>query len=246
MKNKIIILAAGKGTRMQSDRPKVLHNFGGQPMIFRLLNSIKKSGVDSRPLLVVSPDNIELIKESLSDFSCDYVLQDQQLGTGHALSCALKNINEATRLIVLYGDHPFISAETVAGIAALTDYSVAMLTVKVPDFSDWREIFYHWGRVVRKDNKIKEIIEFKDADDKTKEILEVNPAIFSFNSDWVKANIGNLKNQNAQQEYYLTDLIKIAVSNGVAIGGFEIPDVEAIGINSLAESDLAAKLHLNL
>ncbi|MEI7452177.1 MAG: NTP transferase domain-containing protein [Candidatus Falkowbacteria bacterium] len=244
MKNRIVILAAGKGTRMQSDLPKVLHNFGGRPMICRLLNSIKESGVDECPLLVVSPENINIIKAALSEFDCDYVIQEKQLGTGHALSYALPEISESTRLIVLYGDHPFISSSTIAGIAALVDNEVAMLTVKITDFSDWREIFYHWGRVIRDAKKITEIIEFKDADDKSKEVLEVNPAIFSFNSDWVKANIGRLKNLNVQKEYYLTDMIKMAVEDGISIGSFEIPAAEAIGINSLAESDLAAKLHL--
>lgn len=245
MKNRIIILAAGKGTRMQSPLPKVLHDFGGRPMICWLLESIKKADNNFRPLLVVSPDNIELIRETLKGFPCDYVLQDRQLGTGHALACALPEIEENSRLTVLYGDHPFISAETIAGIMALTDFDVSMLTVKIPDFSEWREIFYHWGRVVRDDGShIKEIIEFKDATDQSKEILEVNPAIFSFKTDWLKENIGYLKNLNAQKEYYLTDLIKIAVENGVTIGGFEIQAEEAMGINSLDDLALAEKLHL--
>ena len=144
MKNRIIILAAGKGTRMQSDLPKVLHEFAGRPMICRLLDSIKKSGIDGKPLLVVSPDNANLIKGALADFSCDYVLQNEQLGTGHAVACALSEVNEPSNLIVLYGDHPFIGPETIMGIANLPE-EVAMLTVEIPDFSNWHEIFYHWG-----------------------------------------------------------------------------------------------------
>jgi len=245
MKNRIIILAAGKGTRMQSDLPKVLHEFAGRPMICQLLDSIKKSGIDERPLLVVSPDNVSLIKKALANFACDYVLQNEQLGTGHAVACALSEINEPSNLIVLYGDHPFIGPETITGIAQLPE-AVAMLTVEIPDFSSWHEIFYHWGRIIRENKRIKEIVEFKDADESIKEVLEVNPAIFSFNSEWIKNNIKRLRNLNSQAEYYLTDMIKMAVDDGVAIGSFTIPASESIGINSLVELDLAKKIHLNL
>lgn len=251
--NKIIILAAGKGKRMKSDLPKVLNLIKGEPMINLLLKSVKWAGVDERPIIVVSPANKNLIKRALKNFNCAFAVQKEQLGTGHAVSSARRLAADAERIIVLYGDHPFLKKETINKMAALNKSAISLATVKVhphtknfgvgvKDFKDWQNSFFHWGRIIRKGGKITEIIEFKDTTDKEKKIKEVNPALYSFDAVWLWKNLKKLKNQNAQGEYYLTDLIKLAFSEGQKIDSFEINAREAIGINSRDELEVVEGL----
>jgi bifunctional UDP-N-acetylglucosamine pyrophosphorylase/glucosamine-1-phosphate N-acetyltransferase len=240
--NKIIILAAGKGMRMKSDLPKVLNPIKGEPMINYLIKSIKWSGVDERPIIVVSPDNKNLIKRALKNFNCCYAVQKEQLGTGHAVTSARRLAANAERIIVLYGDHPFLKKETINKMASLKKVVITLATVKVKDFKDWRNNFSHWGRIIRKNGKITAITEFKDAVDKEKKIKELNPALYSFDADWLWKNLKKLKNENAQKEYYLTDLIRLAFSEGQKINFFEINPREAIGINSKEELEVAEGL----
>lgn len=239
---KIIILAAGKGTRMKSKLPKVLNPIKGEPMINHLLKSVKWSGVDERPVIVVSSANVDLIKKALRNFNCRYAVQKEQLGTGHAVSSARRSTQGAERIIVLYGDHPFLKKETINKMAVLKNSAISLATVKVKDFKNWRQNFFHWGRIIRKGEKITAIMEFKDATDKEKKIKELNPALYSFDAEWLWKNLKKLKNENAQKEYYLTDLIKLAFSEGQKIDSFEITASEAIGINSKDELEVAEGL----
>lgn len=239
---KIIILAAGKGTRMKSDLPKVLFPINNRPMIEYLFDSVISSGIDSRPILVVSPNNKDLIKKSLQEHSFDIAIQKKQLGTGHAVFTAKKLINKKIKnIIVLYGDHPFISKESIKELLKIHQTQVSMMMVKLDNFNNWRKIFYHWGRVIEKNNIIKEIIEFKDASEEIKKVKKVNPALFCFNRNWLFENIQNLNNNNNQGEYYLTDLIKIAFKQNINIKSSLISAKEAMGINSLEELDIAKK-----
>lgn len=238
---KIIILAAGKGKRMKSDLPKVLTPLKERPMIEYLIKSVKWSGVDDKPVLVVSPANKCLIKKSLRNFNCGYAAQKEQLGTGHAVSSARRLAKDAERIIVLYGDHPFLKKETIAKMAAAKS-AITLATVKVKDFNDWRKNFFHWGRITRIGGEVVEIIEFKDASDKEKKIKELNPALYSFDAEWLWKNLKKIKNQNAQGEYYLIDLIQLAFKEGLKIDSFEINPREAIGINSKEELEAAEKL----
>lgn len=241
---RVAVLAAGKGTRMKDELPKVLVPVKGKPMIEYLIKSIIDSGVDKNPILVVSPDNHELIKEALSNYPCEYAIQEKQLGTGHALYCAQEIINkdEDGYIISFYGDHPFVSAETVKKLANCT-WPVSMVTTTVNDFNDWRQNFYHWGRIIRFNNNIEEIVEFKDATtEEIKNIREVNPGFYSFELSWLRKNIKKLRNNNVQKEYYLTDLIRIAFYQGLAINSFSIDPKEAVGINSKEELSVAESL----
>jgi len=241
--NKIIILAAGKGKRMKADLPKVLVPLKGRPMIEHLAVSIRKSGVDEKPVIIVSPDNKELISDVLENYSFEYVTQTEQLGTGHAVSCAKNIINpEINRIIVINGDHPFVSPETIVKLSQVNDNIITMLTTEVDNFDDWQKSFFQWGRIIRKNGEISEIKEFKDADEDIKKIKEVNPAIYAFNSVWLWKNIAKINNQNAQAEYYLTDLIKLAFLDGEKIGTIKISPREAMGINSKEELETAEKL----
>lgn len=241
--NKVIILAAGKGTRMNSELPKVLFPINKRPMIKYLLDSVIDSNIDSRPILVVSPSNKDLIKKSLHDYELNFAIQFEQLGTGNAVLSAKDFItHDIENILVLYGDHPFISSKSIENIVKNHKGALSMMTVNLDDFSDWRKNFYHWGRIIRKNNEIEEIVEFKDASDEVKNIKEVNPAIFCFNKKWLFENINNIKNNNNQKEYYLTDLVKIAFNSGERVNSFVIDPREAMGINSPEELEIAKSL----
>jgi len=239
---KIIILAAGKGKRMKSHLPKVLAPLNGRPMIEHLIKSVKWAGVDARPIIIVSLDNKNLIKKSLRNFNCSYAVQKEQLGTGHAVSSARRLAAGADRIIVLYGDHPFLKKETIRKMAASGKAAITLATVKVNNFKSWRKNFLHWGRIIRKRGKITAIVEFKDTSDKEKSKKELNPALYSFDAGWLWHNLKKLQNNNAQGEYYLTDLIKLAFAEGLKIDSFIIDPREAMGINSKEELEIAEKL----
>lgn len=242
MKTKIIILAAGKGVRMKSDLPKVLNKINGKPMIEYLIKSVKWAGVSEKPIIVVSPSNKNLIKKALRNFNCCYAVQKEQLGTGHACIAACRLARGADRIIVLYGDHPFLKKETINKMTASKRAAITLATIKVKDFKNWRKNFFHWGRIIKKGGQIAGIVEFKDASEKEKEINEVNPALYSFDASWLWKNLKKLKNENAQGEYYLTDLIRLAFKEGLKIDSFEISPREAIGINSKEELEVAEGL----
>lgn len=241
--NKIVILAAGKGKRMKDELPKVLVPLKDRPMIEYLIKSIFDSGVDNSPVIVVSPDNKELIKNALKNYDCKYVVQDKQLGTGHALACAKDLISErGENIVVLYGDHPFIKPETIKELIEAHTGEITIMTTEIEDFNDWRKSYYSWGRIIREGDKIKAIKEFKDASEEEKKIKELNPAFYCFNSLWLWENIKKLENNNAQEEYYLTDLIKIASEQNIEINSIKIDFNEAIGVNSKEELGIAENL----
>jgi len=241
----IIILAAGKGTRMNSNLPKVLVPLQERPMIHYLLDSIVKSNINTKPIIVVSPDNHEQMQEALKEYDVRFVVQDRQLGTGHAVFSA-KDESSADKTLVLYGDHPFLSSESINNFVSKDVEALNLMSVKVDDFSAWKKAFYHWGRLFRdENNKLEKIVEFKDASESEKEITEVNPAMFIFNSSWLWENISNLDNKNKQEEYYLTDLVSSAFKQGTEIKTIQIDAKEAMGINSLEELEIAEKLNLD-
>lgn len=241
-KIRIIILAAGKGTRMKTDLPKVLVPVKGKAIIARLLDAIYVSGIDNKPIVVASPENISSLKDGLKDYDIDFVIQPEQLGTGHAVLCAIDRIGgDCGRVLVFNGDHPFVKADTIKRLASIGG-DIAMLTAKVEDFFDWKKIFYHWGRIIQDDEAIKAIVEFKDADETVKAIKQVNPAMYAFDTEWLKNNIKKINTENAQKEFYLTDLIKIAFEQGIKIAPVSVASDEVIGINSLEELEIAENL----
>ncbi len=244
---RIVILAAGKGARMNSELPKVLVDLKSRPMIKYLLDSVVNSGLDQRPLVVVSPDNQKIISATLSDYNLEYIIQDKQLGTGHAVACAravLAQKKEAPEnIIVLYGDHPFLKSESIKNLAKSDPETVTIMPATLPDFSGWFHNFYHWGRILRNPaGAVAEIREFKDASDEEKLISEVNSGFMCFNKEWLFKNIDRLTDHNQQKEYYLTDMIKIAVDEQQKIKTASIGPVEAMGINSLEELQIAENI----
>ncbi|MBI5139116.1 NTP transferase domain-containing protein, partial [Candidatus Nomurabacteria bacterium] len=235
------------GTRMGGDFPKVLSNVKGKSMIRHLLHAVENSKVDSEPTIVVGYKK-EMVEEELAqdNKSYHYLTQEHQLGTGHAVNLAKDYLkNSAEHVMVLYGDHPFVSAQTIKNINERhlkSGKKITMATVKLPDFRDWRINFVSFSRVIRNANgEVEKVIEYKDASDKEIKITEVNPCYFCFEAKWLWENLENLKDDNAQKEYYLTDLLKIATEEEVEIESIDIEPVEALGANTRAELETLEK-----
>lgn len=245
MKTRIIILAAGKGTRMNGEAPKVLIPFAGKPLIRHLLDAVAESGVDPRPV-VITGFHAPLVEQTLGP-SYDYVRQDAQLGTGHAVLCAEPLLTgKAEAVMVLYGDHPFVRPETIAGLQALHERQkregcvLSMMTATVEDFKEWRAPFADFSRIIRDaEGRIIADRQVKDATQAEMAIREVNPALFCFNAAWLWPHLKKITNDNAAGEYYLTDLVKIAIAEGECIASLPIEAREAIGINAPEHLDAA-------
>lgn len=241
--NQIIILAAGKGTRMNSDLPKALVPLKGRPMIAYLLDSVVAAAIDPEPIVIVSPDNQEIISKALGNYRLRYVIQDKQLGTGHAVACAKEAIRpETENVIVLYCDHPFVTAQSLRRFSTLKTAALTIMPTKLPDYEGWHRNFYHWGRIVRNASGVEKIVEYKDASESEKEILEVNPGFMCFNNGWLWPHIQLLTNENQQHEYYLTSLVEIAFSKGFPVDTVNVEPQEAMGINSQEELAIAESL----
>ncbi len=243
---KIIVLAGGKGKRMKNDLPKALVKIHGEPMIKHLLTSIKESGIDNKPVIVVGYGKDAVMNE-LGD-TYDYAIQNEQLGTGHAVITAEKILKgKVDHVMVLYTDHPFIKADTLKKLAKKHLESKAKITmalVKLPDFTDWRAIFYsNFSRIIRdKNGHIIKDVQFKDASEEEKKITEVNPCYFCFEATWLWEKLKTLNTDNTQKEYYLTDLVKIAMKDKVAIESIYIEPREALGANSKEELEILETL----
>ena len=235
MQTDIIILAAGHGKRMQSDIPKVLTLLHGKPLVHHLLENVIKSGVSVSPIFVVGQKR-EQVMASLGD-EYRYAIQDEQLGTGHAvLSSAGLLEGKEGNVMILYGDMPYLSFETIRALAdtqASSNTVMTMATVQVLDFDEWRAGFFDFSRIVRDDaGKIIRTVEKKDAQDHELQITEVNPCYLCVKNDWLWSHLRELKNSNVQKEYYLTDLIKMAVDEGAEIASISIDPKEAMGVNT--------------
>jgi bifunctional UDP-N-acetylglucosamine pyrophosphorylase/glucosamine-1-phosphate N-acetyltransferase len=244
-KIKVLILAAGKGTRMKSEVPKVLTPFNGKTMIKHLLHSIVESGIDTRPTIIVGYKKDEVMKELGSDY--DYAVQEEQLGTGHAVMSAEEILgNKTENIMVLPSDHPFVRAETLKKLTEKhleCGAKITMATVKLTDFEDWRSVFYQsFSRIVRDENgKIVKDVQFRDANNEEKKITEINPIFFCFEAKWLWQNLKTLKTDNDQNQYYLTDLIRIAIEEGEKIESIDIDAREALAANSKEELEILEK-----
>ena len=220
---------------MNTDVPKVLVPLKGKPLIKHLLDALAKSGLFPVPIIVVGQKRELVIRELGPTYR--YAIQTEQLGTGHAVYSARELIeNQAEHVIVLYGDHPCVSAETVKNLAEAHIQSDGILTIataNVLNFEGWRAGFYDFGRIVRNEfGQIVKIAEKKDATEIEKQITEVNPAYFCFKASWLWQYLPAIQNQNAQGEYYLTDLISLAQNQGHTINSVSIRPHEALGVNT--------------
>jgi bifunctional UDP-N-acetylglucosamine pyrophosphorylase/glucosamine-1-phosphate N-acetyltransferase len=179
---------------------------------------------------------------------CDYVFQDEPLGTAHAVSCAgghLARRKDITSILVLYGDHPLVTAGTAKKLAATRENNnatIAMATVQIPNFEKDFSVFRHWGRVIRTSNgKLKKIVEAKDASEEEKMIPEVSPSFFCFDPAWLWENLHLVKKDRAKKEYYLTDMVNIALAQNKNVITIPVSPVEAMGANTPEEIVIISK-----
>jgi len=246
MSTRVVILAAGKGTRMGSSVPKPLVEISGRPMVEHLLDSVRDSGLDKRPILVVSPDSVEQFNEVCRDQDCEYVVQEEQLGTGHATQVARDACNGTESVVVLYGDHPFLSSELLKSLKSMHKEhgaTITMLTTTVPNFKNDYEGFKSWGRIIRdRVGRIQEIREAKDATEEELEVRELNPAIYAFDAQWLWEHLAEIRNENASGEYYLTDLVALAIEDGEEVVTAPANPFEVMGINTKEELERAERL----
>ena len=231
----VVILAAGKGTRMRSDLPKVLHPIAKKPMVQHVIDTVKNLAVNN--IHLVYGHGAELLKSRIKDEKLDWVLQAEQLGTGHAVQQAADKFNADEQVLVLYGDVPLISQETLTHLCqSQPEGGIGLLTVKLDDPTGY-------GRIVREGNTVVGIVEQKDASAEQLKINEVNSGILVANGADFQHWLSQLDNNNAQAEYYLTDVIALAHQAGRTINAVHpIANIEVEGVNNrmqLAELERA-------
>lgn len=241
----IIVLAGGKGSRMKHHLPKVMVELDGRPLIDYVVSAVESSGVTHKPIVVISPAG-QSIRDELGD-RAQYVVQAEQLGTGHAARCALPEVvPEAKQVIVLYGDQPLIRPQTIREISETHTTSngpLTMMTITVPNYEGLYESLYDFGRIVRDTGgQIRKIVEMKDASPEEQQLRELNPSIFCFDRPWLMQAIERLTPHNAQHELYLTDLVEFAMAEGHAPSSVDLPPEQAIGINTPEQLRVAETL----
>jgi bifunctional UDP-N-acetylglucosamine pyrophosphorylase / glucosamine-1-phosphate N-acetyltransferase len=230
-----IVLAAGKGTRMKSATPKVLHEICGRPMLWYTLRELRAAGVDD--IVVVTNDELQ---ERIGDFDVAGVVQREQLGTGHAVKVALEAsaTKPGSQIVVAYGDMPLIPHDvftrTLAALGGKEPAAMALVTVKMPLPSNF-------GRIVRNErDEVARIVEARDAEPYELAIDEMNAGIYAFDETLLREAVAALKNDNAQEEYYLTDTVEHFVQGGKRVRPVLATDHrQTLGVNDRTELALA-------
>ena len=225
----IVILAAGKGTRMRSQLPKVLHKLAGKPLLTHVLDAA--GAIANARKIVVAGHGAEALRETYSDSAFTMVEQAEQLGTGHAVQAALGQLREQAKVVILYGDVPLITPATIAKMLAAVDQNhIALLTIDLAEPAGY-------GRIIRdSEGQIEAIIEHKDASPGQLQITEINTGVMALTTQLLASWLPQIGNQNAQGEYYLTDLIAIARSSGFKVNSVQPNSASEVeGINSRAQ-----------
>ncbi|WP_323841145.1 MULTISPECIES: bifunctional UDP-N-acetylglucosamine diphosphorylase/glucosamine-1-phosphate N-acetyltransferase GlmU [unclassified Moraxella] len=202
-----IIMSAGKGTRMKSAKPKVLQPLAGKPLLAYVLATAKQLG--SQKTIVIYGFAGEQVKDAFACEQIDWVEQKEQLGTGHAVMMTLPVLPRDGKSLILSGDVPLIEVDTLQRLTQ-TDSPFAMLTMdtKTP---------FGLGRIIRRDGQVVAIVEEKDANQSQKQITEINSGVYCIDNKILHTYLNKLTNDNAQGEYYLTDIVKMAVDDGIHI-----------------------------
>ena len=223
-----VVLAAGKGTRMKSSLPKVLHPIAGKPMVQHILDTLQNLGVNKRNL--VYGHGAEQLQAALSHNQLNWCLQAEQLGTGHAVTQAVPHIEDDEDVLILVGDAPLIKQQTLQNLLdTKTEADLVLLTVEVDDPTGM-------GRIIRDGEQVVAIVEHKDASEEQRKISEINTGIMLMGGADLKRWLGQLDNNNAQQEFYLTDVIEMAAQEGKSIKAAQASSaIEVEGINNRAQ-----------
>ncbi len=229
-----IILAAGKGTRMKSELPKVMHKLAGKPLIDHVLDTVEKIGISE--VLTIVGHGREVVTEHIKGRS-EIVIQDDQLGTGHALLQAVPFLKKGKGVLVLSGDQPLLASDTLDYLIKLHEKSKASATV----LSAHMDNPYGYGRIITYEGLFKAIVEEKDSDEYQKKIKEINTGTYCFEGFSLQEALARITPKNVQGEYYLTDVFDILLSQGKRIETYCTPDsTQALGINNrvqLAEAE---------
>lgn len=229
MKLEVVILAAGQGTRMYSDTPKVLHDLGGKPLLGRVVDVAES--LDTAAIHVVYGYGGERVREAIGTNEFNWVLQADQKGTAHAMMQALPRVDDQACVLVLYGDVPLIQAQTLRELTNATDgKGLAILTAELADPSGY-------GRIIRDDRgRVMKIVEHKDVNQDELSVQEINTGFLAAPAGKLKSWLAQVQNDNTQDEYYLTDVVAIAVKEGADIVTRN-PSVawEIMGVNSNAD-----------
>ncbi len=227
MQVSLIVLAAGLGTRMNSELPKVLHPLAGVPMLHHALAAGR--ALEPSRVVVVTGHGADAVARSARDFddACDCVVQEPQLGTAHAVAQAAPLLADAPgEAIVLYGDTPFVRPETLKEmLAARVDHAVVFLGFIAADPA-------RYGRFVTKDDHLLKIVEYKDATAAERAITLCNSGVVCAEAKTLFRLVASVGNKNASGEYYLTDLVELARAEGLPVGFVTCPETETLGINT--------------
>ena len=221
----VVILAAGKGTRMYSDLPKVLHPVAGKPMVKHVIDTAKQ--LNARQINLIYGHGADLLKERLADEPVNWVFQAEQLGTGHAMQQAAPFFADDENIMMLYGDTPLIQQSTLERlIAQKPENGIALLTVKLENPTGY-------GRIIRENGSVVAIVEQKDASAEQLKIQEINTGVMVASGASFKKWLGNLNNNNAQGEYYITDVIAMANEDGFQVQAVQADEfMEVEGVNN--------------
>ncbi|MDG1316204.1 MAG: bifunctional UDP-N-acetylglucosamine diphosphorylase/glucosamine-1-phosphate N-acetyltransferase GlmU [Paracoccaceae bacterium] len=230
MSNSVIILAAGKGTRMESDLPKVLHHLAGAPMLLHVMKS--SATLEPERLVIIAGHGADAVGAVARDYSetAQVVLQSEQLGTGHAVSQAKSALADYTGdVIVLYGDTPFVRPETLqALLAARKTADIVVLGFQAANAG-------RYGRLVMQGSAVSRIVEYKDASEQERAITFCNSGVICAKADVLFSLLEAVGNDNASKEYYLTDIVQLANDRNFSVAAVHCDEAETMGINSRAE-----------
>jgi bifunctional UDP-N-acetylglucosamine pyrophosphorylase/glucosamine-1-phosphate N-acetyltransferase len=223
-----IILAAGEGTRMKSKHPKVLHQVAGKTMVEHVMDAAAKVGSD-RTVLVVGSGK-EAVEAALSGRDVQFAHQIERLGTGHAVRIALDALCQETHVLILCGDTPLLTSETLASLVERHESSEALCTVLTADLEDP----FGYGRILRdSEDQVLGIVEEKDASPAEKQIREINSGVYVVRREVLLNEVPRISNDNVQKEYYLTDLLKLIRESGGKVCAYKTQDAQEIsGVNS--------------
>ena len=220
----IVILAAGLGKRMQSDTPKVLHRLAGRPLISHVIDTAK--GLSPKVICVVHGHGGEAVREAVGENGAIWIRQDPQLGTGHAVMQSVPHLDERWPTLVLYGDVPLIRSGTLKRLIETAGKGLGLLTATLDDPAGY-------GRIVRNGKRIVRIVEEKDASPRQRTLREINTGILAAPTGKLKAWLAKLENNNAQKEYYLTDIVALATRERVPVMATRADAAwETLGVNS--------------